>query len=579
MIFQQSMYFKKQFIIIGAAALLLGAVDLGAQEKEKPSPTPLPIASDTTRADSLATAERTDTDKPEMELPEVLILGESRSVRLRESKEQRVPDNPQLVKPDAPSETIDTWFQLQDEKPELQQAATGVNRLTWGGLRGGSFTTLNGVFGHWQELEKGTLSGRAWMDRSAGAFENSQYTQGGVAANGTVNFSKYLRSSLAGEFGLYGRGLHGASFPDTRRDVRLGDINGTLQYMLSQSVTGQFGVEYGGITMESDTGDTGLSTTDNRWITGTGEFNAQFDPVQVSVNAKILNETLEADTLAQLATTFGSYGLEALFPVSHAISAIIGAKYETVTHDTMDNLSRVSPYGRFNITPSNRVGLTISAFTGYEYQAFLQNWEINPYIAHSAPLYPEEVTWGAIFEATVELFPGLNLLGSIGQTSYENAFYWQHDSTTGFFGIGEVNDVEVVNFDVGAHFNPTSWLTMKASFETYLASFSREDTLLSDRNYFPFRPRARIPAELNFTLPWDLQFNIEGELIGKRRISFASSENLPVIGLLNAGLTKEFGDHITVTLDAVNILDDTYEYWLNYPEPGTQIYLGLRAKF
>jgi outer membrane receptor protein involved in Fe transport len=34
-----------------------------------------------------------------------------------------------------------------------------------------------------------------------------------------------------------------------------------------------------------------------------------------------------------------------------------------------------------------------------------------------------------------------------------------------------------------------------------------------------------------------------------------------------------------VTLDAVNILDDAYQYWLDYPEPGTQIYLGLRAKF
>lgn len=579
MTFQKIISIKNQFILAGAAALLLGAGQLSAQEKEKPSPTPMPIASDTTRADSLAAAPRTDTDKPEMELPEVLILGESRSVRLRESKEQRVPDNPQLVKPDAPSETIDTWFQLQEEKPELQQTAAGVNRLTWGGLRGGSFTTFNGVFGHWQELRNGTLSGRAWMDRSAGAYENSQYTQGGVAANGTVIFSKYLRSSLAGEFGLYGRGLHGAAFPDTRRDVRLGDISGTLQYMLSQSVTGQFGVEYGGITMETDTADTGLSTTNNRWITGTGEFNAQFDPVQLSVNAKILNESLEIDTLGQMATTFGSYGLEALFPVSAAISAIIGAKYETVTQDTMNNLSRVSPYGRFNITPSNRVGLTISAFTGYEYESYLQRWEMNPYVAHGAPLYPEEVSWGAAVEANVEMFPGLNLLGSIGQTSYENAFYWQHDSTTGFFGIGEVNDAEVVNLDVGAHFTPTNWLTIKASFETYVASFSSEDTLLSDRNYFPFRPRARIPAEVNITLPWDLQFNVEGELIGKRRISFAGSDNLPVIGLLNAGLTKDFGEHITVTLDAVNILDDAYQYWLDYPEPGTQIYLGLRAKF
>lgn len=568
-----------RYILAGMCSLLFLSPVGEAQEKATPSPSPMPLPSDSVRADSLLQKPKTEPQKPELELPEVLILGQNRTVRLREGKEQRVPDNPQLVKPNAPSESVDTWFQLQEEKPEMQTTAAGINRLTWAGLRGGTYSTFDGGLGHWQQMDKTTVSGRAWADRSDGQYVNSQYSRGGLAANATFDFSQYFNGTVAGEAGLYRRGLHGALFPAVERNARMGDIGTSLQYTLSQNATGQFGLEFGGLNIQSDSSETKLDATNNTWFAGTGDFTAQFSKMQISLSARYLNEQLKTDFVDEASLSFGAYGIEMLLPVSDAMSSILGVKYETVLRDTLDVLTRVSPYGRVNLTPNNRVGLTLMAYTGYQYESYLQRWEENPYLSHTISMYPAEVDWGAGIEVNIAAMPGVNILGRVNQSSMKNTFYWQRDITTGFFDLRETENTEIVDLEAGVHFNPVDWLSLRGSVKTYVASFTQEDTLLSDKSYLPYRPQFRLPAEVSITMPLDFQFQLDGEFIGKRRINFASQTKLDAVGLLNASLEKDFGEHFSSSLNILNLLDSEYVYWQFYPEPGRQVFLGLRAKF
>jgi len=560
--------------------VLCAALPVFGQQKVKPPPTRMALPSDSVQAPGgQPQPAAAESEKPELELPEVLIQGTDRIVRLTNEKESVVPDNPALVRPDTPPQVISSWFQLQAAKPRYQATGPVVRRSTWGHLQGGSYATFTGDLGHWQEFGALTLHGRGWLDRSAGQYRNSQYTRGGLELHSDYHVNSRLTTSVEGGYRQSGIGLQTAALTGQTRTGGTGTLGAGLQWDVAGNTTFQGRVHFGSTRLTSDTNATELDRTEDGWSEASGELVSQILGFQLGARGRYLRETLRRPGAAwENSASFGEAGIESLFPLSGALSAGIGVNYHAVTTDSLGAANRVSPFGRINFVPGNWLGISATVYSGYDYETFTQRWRENPYAAHALPLRPEETSLGWKVSVEYRMTEALGIHAGIDYSAMNTLYYWQRDPATGYFTARDAGEVRIVQVQGGVTWQPGDWLDLRASLVTYSASYPTSSPLTGSA-FIPYRPQVSVPLQATLSLPSAFQLTVDGEITGPREVGFGGVPALSGYDLLNASISRTFAEKYTVLLSATNLLNIPYITWEQYSEPGIRVFLGVKAKF
>ena len=161
--------------------ILCGALFAAAQER------PLPPARMILPSDSLAarrTPAKLEADSSRIELPDVVVLGQDRSLRQVESKRRSGDEGPRLLRPDYSSLSI--FARRDNSRPLVNAAAAARDRLIWANAATGSYTSVIADAGYSGKFPWGSARFSGWLDRSNGAFNNSRRSGGGVTATATT---------------------------------------------------------------------------------------------------------------------------------------------------------------------------------------------------------------------------------------------------------------------------------------------------------------------------------------------------------------------------------------------------------
>ena len=94
----------------------------------------------------------------------------------------------------------------------------------------------------------------------------------------------------------------------------------------------------------------------------------------------------------------------------------------------------------------------------------------------------------------------------------------------------------------------------------------------------PYVPEAEAGADLELAPGAGFRATVSLRWVGERPTGGTGTE-LDPYGTLDVRLSKAFGDHVTVFVRGTNLLEDEYEVWPGYVEPGRGIYGGLEAKW
>lgn len=559
--------------------VLCTVLPLFGQQKVQPPPTRMTLPSDTVQMTTTQQSTTAESEKPELELPEVLIQGTDRIVRLKSEKETVVPDNPTLVKPQTPPQIINSWFTLQSTKPQYQTGGPVIHNSTWGHLQGGSYASFAGDLGHWQELGRLRLHGRGWLDRSTGQYLNSQHSWGGLDLESDYHMSNKLTTSLQGEYRQSNLGLQEAALLGETRSGGSGTLEAGLGYDLAKNTTAHARLHFGTTRLTSDTNATNLDRTNDSWYEASGEVVSQILGLQLGAQGRYLGENLrQSQTSLKKTASFGEAGLESLFPISAAVSAGMGVNYHMVKVDSAQAVNRFSPYGRINIVPGNWLGISATVYSGYNYETFTKRWQDNPYVSHLLPLRPEETSLGTKASVDFQMTEALGFHAGFNYAEMTTLYYWQQDPATGYFTQQNTGDVRLLEFQGGTTWQPGDWLELQASVATYAASFP-DTSALAAYSYLPYRPQIRVPVQAILHLPSKFQLTMEGEIMGPREIDFSGGATLPGYDLLNATISRDFGQKFTVSLSATNLFNESYVDWEQYFQPGIRVFLGVKAKF
>jgi outer membrane receptor protein involved in Fe transport len=180
----------------------------------------------------------------------------------------------------------------------------------------------------------------------------------------------------------------------------------------------------------------------------------------------------------------------------------------------------------------------------------------------------------------------------LGGIAFAEASVFYHDITDRISSSGPYDDslyhnygsIKLYGFEVGGELKPLDGLALRLYY-THLRSMDDSDDAVTDD--VVDAPEHKIDASLNYTLPkLETGLFLQGLYMGSMydQVPTAASpdnETLEVPGyfLLNARISQPLWDNFEVYAWAGNLFDRDYQGTSNYPAPGRNFWIGIKARF
>jgi len=555
---------------------LLLALPMWAQERLTPPPTQILLPSDTTLTAG-RTAEKLEADSSQIQLPDVVVMGQNKSLRQVDQKKVGKGEGPRLLQPGEAYGPLSSWLRRSNEKQGIEDFPFRLQK-TWLVLQAGSYSTLESRLGHWHKLRNGQIHGYGWYDHSNGQYNQSGYQQGGIAGKWEYQLSAMVKTQVQARYDRFGRDLHGAAYQQTERSGGRGGVALQMSVDPRPLTSLRANLEIEGISLNSDTAGVRLDASDDFSYNLAFVGQQVWSQWQVSLHGRVLRENYETmhDSTSDLAT-LSELGVEALYPFSRQIQLSLGLDFQAMSADSSFSRQKLAPFGRIRFSPNDRFGVALYGHSGLQYQSFMQRCQENPYLSHRFRMAPEESRFTLRLESEVLLIQGTHLSLMLGKNWMDRLLYWQSDPTSGLFtldsGTGSLSEI---------HLGISSALSRNSSVVFQATAYGDRLDQKADSTgtlHMPYRPAWQLKVRGRQLLGGRWALTAEAEYWGKRYPQAQSGQRLPDFALVRAGVQKEISRTITLWLTLQNITDSRYVFWERYPETGFSLHGGLRAQF
>lgn len=565
--------FVVKTILFGLFLLLAGPVQAQAQNKIQPPPTRMdvPFDSISTRTPE---AGKVESEKTELELPDVMIFGVDQSTRksgLKQTPTLQLVETmgvQNLYQPMETRSSLPTKVELYRQQPvhNIQAAVLA-----------GSFGHVNvtGLYRH--PIRNGGAYGFVDYGRWDGQFKNSDFDRGVAKISGNYQFSPESAGNANLSFQSQSYGLYGADLSDGQYKAQTIKFATQLHHTFSPLVTGDLNIHFANSNGKIDTVATLLAKNSDFWFILNPSFDWRVHQVQLTTSVDFMNEVMNfADSTESSKNSF----LTVKFKASHQLNKklmLTGALgWQSLTSELGSNRRVLWAESRLVAMFSHLVGGAISVHSGLDYFTLTGLREINPYIKNQIPLTPERTKFR--IQALLEMAPSFasKLYVRLDRRYSDDVRFWFQDSTR-LFDQSYLDNLTLTEIELGTTLTFGQTSRISASFITY--SDKRQEKKTQQIDQLPYRPRYRLPVHFSFDLPMQTNLTARGTLTGPRRIDLNQPAELKTYFDLGLSLAKQIGDHFNLSLHCQNLLNDNYQIWHHFPELGTQLLLQARAQF
>ncbi len=540
---------------------------------------PLPPARITLPSDSLniAVAEKKiDADSSRIELPEVVILGQDRAMRLVENKKNSSRELPRLLMPEfAP---VSIWSRRDASRVVAGDARPAQTQRYWAGLTGGSHVSALADGGFWRQLARGEVRLAARMERSDGAFENSQLARAGLQAR----IKGPLQPNLTGEADIgyehLEQGAHGALLPRLERSANTTSLRAAAEYRPAPDARANAALTVGNTSLNSDTSGAAWRHSDHFRLGLAGDYTRTWKHWRMTGAAAYERETLGSDRdSTDIRATRNEVRLEVQTTPFAGMRTTLGIGWQNCSADSGD-LSRLAALAQVAWLPTPRWGITLAVTSGLTAINYTSRLQENPWLAHVLPLVSDDRPLAVQLKAETRPFQALAVHALAWYAQQASYSYWERNPESGLFNLRRVQDVRLSELQFGATGNITTTVRLQGSLSLNSDHLQHPGARGGD-DRIPYRPDYLIRGRMEMPLPARVALEGEAELIGERRRGLELPGRLPEVFLLHARLSRAFGAHLHGHFSIRNLLNREYVIWEGYQEPGVQLFLGLRYSY
>jgi len=590
----------KLFVYLWVFSFFCTTIILGQDPPTKKIPKPKPLRNLPTTQDSAKKAE-----KEKLELPDVLILGKDTAIRKPSDKfisSRLAAINLKQINIER-EKSLPSTYNSPEQTPEFEPLeksyGTGLE------VRFGTYSSALIKINHWQEFKKLKINFDSDYDRSDGQYDNSQYEKWRVALLGEYQLSPTHWFVINGglkdnKFGLWADKNH-------KRKL--------TQYNFGLGFKGKFSPKFGysilldqnkiplqkDIEVDPKIKNITLNRERNRDIQGllfyeSNEWNFQLkgnvltNKYNKYVSGLLVDSTL-SDPLSSTKNSFTSVELSAGRQLGAKGTLTFGAVYEYYKLDEFDSTAnRVNPYLKlnYNLTPS------VQIFTSYQpkwrFVTHRELFNFNPFYYSGSGHYPIEdhrhsidigAEWklpqNSVVRLTYQFRSIKNFL--IWDSSFES---WMATVTPeNLFQIRGLEKVHLsilkADFFIG-NLKPFQIRSSISFLNSGIDELGPNQPLPQLTNDIPYLEDVSWPTEFNYQFQKDWTLSLIANYFGSRAFSLYIPEKGESIWLLNAKLNYHTNG-LNFYLLGRNLLNQKYRIWQDYPETGSQFYIGVEAKF
>lgn len=559
--------------LIGIILCPAGFAQTLAQNKIQPPPTRMdvPFDSVSTRASE---AEKMESEKTELELPDVMIFGVDQSTRktgLKQTPALQLVETVGVQNLYLPMETRSSAA----AKIELyrQQKVHNIQAA----VQAGSYGQVNvtGLYRH--PIRNGGAYAFVDYERRDGQFSNSDLGRGTAKISGNYQFSPESAGNANLSYHGQSYGLYGANILDGQYKSHTIKFASQLHHTFSPLITGDLNIHFANSNGTMDTLGTLLAKNSDFWFILNPGFHWRIHQVQLTTLVDFMNEVMNfADSTESSKNSLLTVKFKASHQINKKLMLTGGIGWQSLSSEIGANRRVLWAESRLVAMFSHLVGGAISVHSGLDYFTLTGLREINPYIKNQVPLTPERTK--IRIQALLEIAPGAasKVFVRLDRRYSDDVRYWLQDSTR-LFDQGYLNNMTLTEIELGTSLALSQGSRFSASFITYSDKRQEKNTTVVDQ--LPYQPLYRLPVYFSFDLPMQTSLIARGTLIGPRRVDLDNPDELATYFDLSLSLAKQIGEHVNIGLHCNNLLNDNYQIWQNFPEMGTQLLLQVRAQF
>ncbi|MCR4439030.1 MAG: TonB-dependent receptor [candidate division KSB1 bacterium] len=521
---------------------------------------------------------RTAGERPQWELPEVLVYGRDTSLRLPGQK-LAIGGKPAIAyRPQEQRETIPSTMVSAAPQELLAESGPQARSLL---LRaeGGSYWTANVAALYRGARRRMNYGADISFRRSDGAVENGQYAILDLGGRVTYPFSPRGAVHAHVDINQAGYGLAGATPPDTARALKAerhaSAVSLGTGLELGLGDRGQLTVAYEYATLRSS--DDTLGVRLSRVSDGLHRLDTRvvfpFGSIELLANISYLSEGYRpqgARGTQQSSLVQAEWGVAG--EVLARGHAYLGLGFHGVSSAAGGQSSALSIAGRFWIAPSPRLGLTVEFRRGYDCSTLMERRAENPYHAPHLLLQPVLTKFALAVGAEWRVASQLVLEARVGRSWMKDQWYWQRDPASGLFTVGVVPDVKMNHAALVVRGEPAANLSIEARYALYSDSFRLAQ--VPGAADLPYLAHRRVPLSAAYRLGERTRLQLRSDLMSSRTADLVRQAKLKPYALLSCAVTHQLNRRVSLFVQGENLTNRSYERWQGYPEMGLTIQAG-----
>jgi len=520
---------------------------------------------------------RTAPERPQLELPEVLVYGRDVSLRLPGQK-LAVQQPPRVGLPSREAPHSDQALVAQTRE-ELFVSNKPAGRSLLVRLEGGSYWT-GAVEGLYRQSQR-RLNYGADMSfrRSDGAVDNGHYAILGLG--GHITYALSGGGTVQGRLKLTqaSYGLAGATLPDTtmplkaERHATVATFGTRAELGVGRSGQMTFAYEYCSLACSDDT----LTTRFSRLSDGLQRFEAtgavRVGSTDLLARITYLREGHRSqgdgerqwNSLAEAECGLG----RDLFRRGRAY---VGLGLHSFSGSMAKRQSTLAATARLWAAVTPRLGWMLEMRRGYDYRTLVDRSAENPYYAARLGLFPVRTTFAFSTGAEWQVAPNLLLELRVGRAWLKEQWYWQRDPATGLFTTGVVPKLGLNHGSFALRYAPNEQLNIEARYSLWSDSFHLEQW--PHASDVPYLAHRRLPVTVSYRLGNRTRIECTGDVVSSRTAEMGSQVKLSPYALLGCVVSHQVSRRLVLFVQGENLANRAYERWQGYREMGLMVLAG-----
>ncbi len=515
----------------------------------------------------------------QLQLPDVLIYGNDRSLRISGDKLSQPWDDARPISPQTGYQPMLDELDPAKNKNQLQSRSKGIGSRTLCQLDIGRFQKFNIAAGHWQDIRDYHFGAHGTYNRSSGQYKNSQFSQGAVQAQ--FSFPPTPQLTFFSQFDFYwaNYGLYGSTIEDLERRKIGGSLKIESQWTIDIEQSANFGFAYQQTNFHDSNGDEFDSKGRLRHIGLTAGYQTNYWNIPIHWRAGYEYQGLtHRATDSTNSKNYLYLGASSSFSFKDYVTIRPSVLFENL--DVNDSLSAYQLWPSIELVamPFSQLGLRLRVSKELSPYNYVELVEKNPFLSLRTIFVPMrnelELRIGGEYTPT----SSLSLNAEVIRQSWRSFGFWVREPDLGLLELGEFDKVRLTTLKFQTRYRLSPRASLDASLQWQFEQID-QDSAAQAGDRVPYLERLRLPLNLDYQIDRSTRAVVSMVIIGPRYADRNNTQRLAGLALISARCDRRLMKNITAYGEINNLLNQKYQLWEKYPGQGFYFEIGLKGNW